>query len=74
MTERSTATLRALKILELDVDGSISYIKSGTTGRFGTGYDGLNPMQGRDNGGQLEPVFLNKREFLKKQEKTIPGI
>ena len=47
MTERSTATLRASKDFgDLNVDGSISYIKSGTTGRFGTGYDGLNPMQG----------------------------
>ena len=45
--ERNTAALRASRSFgDLTLDGSVTYVNSQTTGRFGTGYDGLNPMQG----------------------------
>ena len=45
--DRNTATLRALRNFgDLNIDASVTYVNSQTTGRFGTGYDGLNPMQG----------------------------
>ena len=45
--ERNTASLRATRDFgELSVDGSVTYVNTQTTGRFGTGYDGVNPMQG----------------------------
>jgi TonB-linked SusC/RagA family outer membrane protein len=44
--ERNSASIRATrKFGDLNVDGSISYVNTQTTGRFGTGYDGVNPMQ-----------------------------
>lgn len=47
MMERNTASLRATKNFgKLTTDASITYVNTQTTGRFGTGYDGLNPMQG----------------------------
>ncbi len=45
--DRNSASLRATRDFgDLNVDGSISYVNTQTIGRFGTGYDGLNPMQG----------------------------
>ena len=45
--DRNTATLRATRNFGgLTLDGSVTYVNSETTGRFGTGYDGVNPMQG----------------------------
>ncbi|MGB0274459.1 MAG: SusC/RagA family TonB-linked outer membrane protein [Flavobacteriaceae bacterium] len=45
--DRNSASLRATRQFgDLNIDGSISYVNTQTTGRFGTGYDGLNPMQG----------------------------
>ncbi len=44
---RNTVTLRANRNFgKLSADASVSFINTQTTGRFGTGYDGLNPMQG----------------------------
>lgn len=44
--ERNTASLRATRNFgNLSVDGSVTYVNTQTIGRFGTGYDGLNPMQ-----------------------------
>jgi TonB-linked SusC/RagA family outer membrane protein len=44
--ERNTASLRATRNFgDLSIDGSVTYVNTQTTGRFGTGYDGLNPMQ-----------------------------
>lgn len=45
--DRNTASLRATRNFGgLTLDGSVTYVNTQTTGRFGTGYDGLNPMQG----------------------------
>ena len=45
--DRNSASLRATRNFgDLTVDGSVNYVNSQTTGRFNTGYDGLNPMQG----------------------------
>ena len=45
--DRNTASLRATRNFgDLTLDGSVTYVNSETTGRFGTGYDGVNPMQG----------------------------
>ena len=45
--DRNTATLRATRNFGgLTLDGSVTYVNSETIGRFGTGYDGVNPMQG----------------------------
>ena len=44
---RNSATFRGTRDFgKLTADASISYINTKTTGRFGTGYDGLNPLQG----------------------------
>jgi TonB-linked SusC/RagA family outer membrane protein len=44
--ERNTASLRATRNFgNFSVDGSITYVNTQTIGRFGTGYDGLIPMQ-----------------------------
>lgn len=44
--ERNTASVRATRNFgDLSIDGSVTYVNTQTTGRFGTGYDGLNPMQ-----------------------------
>lgn len=44
--ERNTASLRATRNFgDLSIDGSVTCVNTQTTGRFGTGYDGLNPMQ-----------------------------
>ena len=45
--DRNSFSLRATRDFgDLHVDSSVSYVNTQTTGRFGTGYDGLNPMQG----------------------------
>jgi TonB-linked SusC/RagA family outer membrane protein len=45
--DRNSFSLRGTrKFGKLNTDASIMYVNTNTTGRFGTGYDGLNPMQG----------------------------
>lgn len=44
--DRNSASLRANRNFgKLSADASISFINSQTTGRFGTGYDGMNPVR-----------------------------
>jgi TonB-linked SusC/RagA family outer membrane protein len=45
--EKNSASLRANRDFgNLNVDASVTYVNTQTIGRFGTGYDGLNHMQG----------------------------
>lgn len=45
--DRNTASMRATRHFDaLTIDASITNVNAQTIGRFGTGYDGLNPMQG----------------------------
>ena len=62
---RNSATFRGTRDFgKLTADASISYINSKTTGRFGTGYDGLNPMQGfRQWWGVGASILEQKRVF-----------
>lgn len=44
--DRNTASLRGVRNFgKLTADASITFVNTKTTGRFGTGYDKLNPMQ-----------------------------
>ena len=72
---RNSATFRGTRDFgKLTADASISFINTQTTGRFGTGTMVSTHYKDLDNGGLLEQAFLNKKEFLKKLEKTILGI
>lgn len=47
LMNRNTASLRGTRNFgKLNIDTSITFVNTKTKGRFGTGYDGLNPMQG----------------------------
>lgn len=65
MMERNTASLRATRNFgKLTADASVTYVDTKTTGRFGTGYDGLNPMQGfRQWWGVGASILEQKRVF-----------